>query len=155
MTGMNQKQEISERKCIMTSAEIRGSIRYHEGLVSSYQNSVRQLENQINELLRLKGKFQNLQSNFGSRQSNRKNKLAGLFSTTLKVKMISNYRSGMNQLLTGSEYSNSYNGLSAAQERINTKIRSIQKEINAYNDKIVHTRGRIAYFRNQLAHAQD
>lgn len=139
----------------MTSAEIRRNIQYNENYINSYQNSIRNLENQISQLQQLRGKVQSLQNNFGSRQAGRKSRLSSLFSIPLNVKMVSKYQSAMYQLLTGSEYNNAYHGLSAAQDRINSRMRGLQNEINACNGQISYYRGRVSYWRNQLRYAQD
>ena len=138
----------------MTKAEVKSNIRYNENLIAQYRNNISQLQSQINELERLRTKFQNLQNAFGSRQSNRKRKLSSVFSAKLNVKMLSVYASAMNGL-SGSEYRNTYNGLSTAQERINSQIRSLNREINDNNSNLSYRQGRANYWRRQLPYATD
>lgn len=139
----------------MTKAEVQSNIRYNENLVAQYRNNISQLQSQIYELERLRTKFQNLQNAFGSRQSNRKRRLSSVFSAKLNVKMLSAYASAMNGLLSGSEYRNTYNGLSTAQERINSQIRSLNREINDNNSNLSYRQGRANYWRRQLSYATD
>lgn len=139
----------------MTKAEVKSNIRYNENLIAQYRNNISQLQSQINELERLRTKFQNLQNAFGSRQSNRKRKLSSVYSAKLNVKMLSVYASVMNGLLSGSEYRNTYNGLSTAQERINSQIRSLNREINDNNSNLSYRQGRANYWRRQLPYATD
>lgn len=139
----------------MTKAEVQGNIRYNENLVTQYRNNISHLEAQIRELERLRAKFQNLQSTFGNKQSRRKNKLASVFSSKANVKMLTTYASAMNGLLTGSEYKNAYNGLSSVQEKINSQIRSLSREINQNNENLNYRIGRISYWKSQLQYATD
>lgn len=134
----------------MTKAEVQSNIRYNQGLVEQYSNTISRLQSQINELERLRMKYQGLQNSFGNRQSDRKRKLASVFSAKANVRMLSIYASAMNSLLSGSEYMDAYNGLSVAQERINSQIRELSWQINDNVAKINYRQGRIDYWTNQL-----
>lgn len=134
----------------MTKAEVQSNIRYNQGLVEQYSNTISRLQSQINELERLRMKYQGLQNSFGNRQSDRKRKLASVFSAKANVRMLSIYASAMNSLLSGSEYMDAYNGLSVAQERINSRIRELSWQINDNVAKINYRQGRIDYWTNQL-----
>lgn len=139
----------------MTKAEIQGKIWYHEGQVNIYRNNISNLEGKIYELERLRTKVRTLQATFENKQSLRKRKLSNIFSTKLNVKMISTYTTAMNDLLSGPEYRNAYNGLVSAQERINSQIRSIQNEIQANKNDLDYNSGRVSYWRNQLQYATE
>jgi DNA repair exonuclease SbcCD ATPase subunit len=139
----------------MTVAEVQGHINYNENLVAQYRNIISQLETQLRELESLRSKFQVLQNSFGNRQSNRKRKLSSVSSTKVNVKMIPIYVSAMNGLLTGSEYRSAYNGLSAAQERINSQINSIRREISDNIANLNASQSSVYYWRDQLKYATD
>lgn len=193
----------------MTKAEVQYNIRYNENLVSQYQRDINNLNRQISscrstinqlnsqlsdlasasrrlqteydELSRLRQKFQKLQTDFASRQAKR---VAGFAKNTLQAfttNFFSSYLSGMKTLLSGSEYRNTYNGLTTALERIKAKIQAKQREIDSNdsrqrnvnnqissknreinncrsriaktNDSLAYRRRRIQYWKEQLQYA--
>ena len=139
----------------MTKSEVRKNIRQYENSADACRRNIRSLENKIHELERLRSKFQALQDSFGSRQTDRRQKLSNLFSTRLHVKMISAYTSAMNGLLTGSEYQNAYGGLSAAMERINAQIRRLQNESQMNNSNLNYSIRKMNYWKSRLKDAKD
>ena len=126
----------------MTKQEVRNNIKYNENLVNQYLNTISRLrkkvndlnsqinqynsqisqlnsnikskESQIDELNRLKSKYQKLQNDFANRQSKRVNTFNVNFSKNLNLKFIRSYISGMKSLLSGNDYKRAYNGLSSA-----------------------------------------
>lgn len=137
----------------MTKAQVNSNIRYNENLIRTYQRSVQSLNSQIEELNMLKRKIQGYQSEFSSRERNRKNKLSNNFSGRFNLKFVISYVKGMIGLLTGSEYRNAYNGLSEAIHRIDKQIDSLRREVNSYNGQISYRRKRIDYWKRQLRYA--
>lgn len=135
----------------MTKQEVRNNIQYNENLVNQYLNtlsrlkktvnglnsqinqynsqisqlnsSIKSKKSQIDELNRLKSKYQKLQNDFASRQSKRVNRFNINFSQNLNLKFIRSYISGMKSLLSGNDYKRAYNGLSSAISTISNKIK--------------------------------
>lgn len=139
----------------MTRSEINENIRYNEDLRDSYRRSVQELNAQIGELSRLKAKISGAQTTFSSRQSARKSKLHTVSAGLMNIKSLKEYVSGMDNLLTGSEYRKAYNGLTTAQERVASKIRSIQSQVDSYEEKIAYRNERISYWQDQLRYAKE
>lgn len=137
----------------MTRAQVNSNIRYNENLIRSYQKSVQSLNSQIEELSALKRKIQGYQSEFSSRERNRKNRLSNNFSGKFNLKFVMSYVTGMISLLSGSEYRNAYNGLSEAIHRIDKQIAGLRREVNSYNGQISYRRQRIDYWKRQLRYA--
>lgn len=155
----------------MTKAEVQSNIRYNENLVAQYQRkiaslnqkveslgaSVRQLNAQMGdlsgrknkqeteraELVQLRRKVQNLQTEFGNRQAKRVNGYNRNITQIFTTNFFSSYINGMKTLLSGSEYRNAYNGLSSACEKITAKINEKQREIDSIIRQMNNIRSRI------------
>ncbi|MCR5144633.1 MAG: DUF5082 domain-containing protein [Lachnospiraceae bacterium] len=139
----------------MTKVEVQKKIRYNENLVAQYRDAISRLQSQIYELERLRTKFQSLQYMFECRQNDRKRKLFSVYSARVNLKFVSTYITGMSDLLSGSECIHAYNGLSVAQDRINSQIGSIQSEISDNYTNLNYRQGRINYWKSQLRYATD
>ena len=162
----------------MTRQEIYNNIRYNENLVNQYLNTINRLnstisdlnsqisnceyqisqlnseirnrQSQISELNQLRNKYQKLQTDFADRQSVRINSFNSNFSRNVNV--------GMRSLLSGNEYRNAYNGISAAIHTISNKIYAIESEIDNLNRSIISSqatinncRRDIGIYQNQIA----
>lgn len=170
----------------MTKEEVKQNIRYNENLVNQYQRklnslnqqlnslnaTVRQLNSQNNDLVgrkkkldgelaelgQLKRKVQGLQDEFSSRQTKRVtgyNRNIGQIFTT---NFFASYISGMKSLLSGSEYRNTFNGLTSAVDKVTKKIKekdremdSVVKQINDVRSRIDRTNREINSCRSQIS----
>lgn len=137
----------------MTRAKVNSNIRYNENLIRSYQKSIQSLNTQIDELNALKRKIQGYQSEFSSRERNRRNRLSNQFTGKFNLRFVISYVTGMLQLFSGSEYRKAYNGLSEAIHRIDRQISCLRNEVNSYNSQIAYRRKRNDYWRRQLRYA--
>ncbi len=170
----------------MTRQEIYNNIRYNENLVNQYLNTINRLnstisdlnsqisnceyqisqlnseirnrQSQISELNQLRNKYQKLQTDFADRQSVRINSFNSNFSRNVNVNFMSSYVIGMRSLLSGNEYRNAYNGISAAIHTISNKIYAIESEIDNLNRSIISSqatinncRRDIGIYQNQIA----
>ena len=155
----------------MTKAEVQSNIRYNENLVAQYQrklNSLNQqlsslnatarqlesqnqdlirrkqkLESEMGELARLKQKLQGLQNDFSSKQTKRVNGYNKNITQVFSVNFFSSYIDGMKMLLSGSEYRNTYNGLTSALEKVSKKTQEKQREIDSVTNQINGVRSKI------------
>lgn len=134
----------------MTVDEIYGNIRYNENLIDQYTNERRALEAQIEELDLLRSKYSGLQSRFEQRQQKRQSKLQSFLSSTLSNQILRKYYSGMNSLLTGTEYGNAYAGLGEAKSKITSQINRLDDEIDTCNANIRYRRERREYWLREL-----
>ena len=66
----------------MTENEIIRKISYNNDRIGACRADIRNLENQIAQLETLRGKVQNLHSNFSNRQSRRRAKLSNMYSAS-------------------------------------------------------------------------
>lgn len=135
----------------MTENEIIRKISYNNGRIGECRANIRNLEDQIAQLEALRGKVNNLHSNFASRQSKRCAKLSNMSSASKRNRnIVSRYTSAMGSLLKGSEYNNTSNGLSVAVERINAQIRSLGGQIQSNNNSIYQYNRNIDYWNREL-----
>lgn len=162
--------------------DLNSKINQYNSQISQLNSNIKSKESQIDELNRLKSKYQKLQNDFANRQSKRVNTFNVNFSKNLNLKFIRSYISGMKSLLSGNDYKRSYNGLSSAIGTISNKIKSIQREIdslkkdinskqrsidsirrdissyqsqiNRTNSNLSYRRQRITYWKNQLRYAR-
>lgn len=136
----------------MTENEIIRKISYNNDRIGACRADIRNLENQIAQLGTLRGKVQNLHSNFSNRQSRRRAKLSNMYSASKRNKNIVNrYTSAMSDLLNGSEYNNASNGLSAAVERINEQIRSLGGKVQSNYNAINQYNRNVDYWNRKLS----
>lgn len=120
----------------MSRSSIYRRIRSCENEIESYRSRIRILQDKQANLRALRQKYSNLQNNFGSRQSSRKNSLSNLRATHFNIKMVSPYYAGMSDLLNGSEFNHAYNGLEEAKSKISSSINSLQCEIDSFRNSI-------------------
>lgn len=137
----------------MTISEIRSNIRYNENLIEQYSQEIKNLENQISELEALNEKYSNLQSEFGNRQQQRKNKLSFFLGSSLQNQILEKYYNGMNGLLNGFDFNNAYDGLSEAKSRIIRKINQLDAQLDNCKDMLAYRKTRRNYWKSQLANA--
>ncbi len=136
----------------MTIEEVRSNIRYNEDLIDQFTAEKNGLYNQIEELEALGGKFTNLQTKFGDMQSARQQKLRSF--ATISNKIFSSYLAGMRDLLSNTEFQNTYDGLSTARGKVRAKIEEIARQISDCEEKIRYRREQAQYWRQQLAALQ-
>ena len=131
----------------MTENEIIRKISYNNDRIGACRADIRNLENQIAQLETLRGKVQNLHSNFSNRQSRRRAKLSNMYSASKRNKNIVNRYTSAN----GSEYNNASNGLSAAVERINEQIRSLGGKVQSNYNAINQYNRNVDYWNRKLS----
>lgn len=135
----------------MTTYQIRSNITYNENILDELRTEKREVERKLVELDALKVKVSNLQSRFGDKQEHRKTMLLGVTRSTIQNKILKTYYDGMNGLLSGTEFSNAYEGLSESKRRIDSKIAGLDRELSRCNENIAYRNERCAYWRAQLA----
>ena len=149
---------------VMTRQEVLNNIAYNENLVNQYQREINNLNNRIrtlnadinqynsrisnynskkqtlnrelDELRRLKTKLTGLKDRFTQRQTNRVNNFNKYNTFSKGVNFIASYITGMKDLLSGQEYRNAYNGLTSAEEKVTSKIRAKQEDVNSVQNQI-------------------
>ena len=124
-------------------------------MVESYENQIKTLEEQVNNLENLKSKFITLQYNFGARQDVRKKYLAGVSSKTAQIKTASQYYSGMTDLLNSSEFLNAYDGLSDGKDAILREQDKLFTQIEDLSAELNNRRQRITYWQTKLRTIKD
>ena len=135
----------------MTTYQIRSNITYNENILDELRTEKREVERKLVELDALKVKVSNLQSRFGDKQEHRKTMLLGVTRSTIQNKILKTYYDGMNGLLSGTEFSNAYEGLSESKRRIDSKIAGLHRELSRCNENIAYRNERCEYWRAQLA----
>lgn len=135
----------------MTVYEIRSNIIYNENLIEQFTNEKQDLENQICELEMLGAKYSGLQSEFGDRQQQRRNKLSLFLASGLQNKIVQRYYNGMNGFLGNADFNNAYDGLSEAKRIINQKISQLDQQLDDCEGRISYRRNRRDYWRSQLS----
>ena len=162
----------------MTKQEVYNNIRYNENLVAQYHREIaslntkitsrkslinhlngqigelkgrrQKLEEQLGELQRLRTKLQDLRDRFSARQTKRVTGFNKYNSLALGVRFIQSYMDGMRDLLSGQEYRNTYNGITAAIDKVNGQIQSKQREIDSVNSQINTAQRNIDIARNDI-----
>lgn len=136
-----------------TKATIQGNIRYNENLVNSYQNSLQQLNEKINQLQSLKGRLQSCQNDFYSRERARSSQVGnGIFSN--HPQFFNSFISGMRSLIDGGEFWHKYNALSDAINRVELEIRNLINQANSCSNDLKYRQNRINYWQRQLRYAK-
>ena len=143
----NLTNEINEKEKKLKSNNIKQTRK--EDLLKEIKN----LENQISELEALNEKYSNLQSEFGNRQQQRKNKLSFFLGSSLQNQILEKYYNGMNGLLNGFDFNNAYDGLSEAKSRIIQKINQLNNQLDNCKDMLAYRKTRRNYWKSQLANA--
>ena len=134
----------------MNSGTIRSNIRYNEDLLDEYSAERKAITEAITELEALKQKYSTLQDKFGERQEKRKASLLAFSETAVSNKITSSYYTGMNDMLTDSTFVNSYDGLSAAKQKIDAKIQERQQALDDCEANIAYRNERVSYWETQL-----
>lgn len=134
----------------MTEGEIRGNISYNENLIQGYLSQITKLQGEIEELEALKTKISNYQFDFASRQESRRSGLNKYLGFNLRSNIFSKYITGMSELLNGQEYSNTYNGLTTASERVQGKIDEKITALSEVENNLSYRRQRKSYWEQQL-----
>lgn len=107
------------------------------GYINLFNNNI----NSINELIKKRDKLEDLldnlskfQNNFSSIKDARKAKLK-TFNNLSNVKSVNKYVEGMENLLEGKKFSDSYDGLTDAKNIVKNNARDIQEEIDRLNNE--------------------
>ena len=98
----------------MNKYEIRDEIRYSEAIIDSYSEQIRVLKEDIDRLACLRERLGELQTELEERQSVRKRRLSEFLYAGFRLKIVSKYYSGMEALLSGTEFRRAYDGLAEA-----------------------------------------
>lgn len=112
----------------MTPDQIRDNIRYNENLIDQFYSEKTSIEEKIEELEQLRGKFSTLQNSFRSKQDNRQQGLSRFSQVSLNNKIFTSYLSGMTDLLNGAQFKNAFDGLTTAKRKISSKIQELLQE---------------------------
>lgn len=134
----------------MTEGEIKGNISYNENLIQGYLTQITKIQGEIEELEALKSKISNFQFDFASRQDSRRSGLSKYISFNLRSNIFSKYITGMSELLNGQEYTNTYNGLTTASERVQNKINEKTSSLTEVENNLSYRRKRKSYWEQQL-----
>ena len=134
----------------MTVSEIRNNIYYNENLIDQYRAEKRDLDNKIEELECLRNQITSFQDEFAAKQDNRKRGLTFFAKKQIQNKIYSNYYSGMEALLSGTEFVNAHDGLTTAKGIIFGKIQELQQTLSECEGNISYREGRKRYWQEQL-----
>jgi chromosome segregation ATPase len=134
----------------MSESNIRNKIYQYEKDIDLYYSKIKKLEQDISELEDLKSKYSSYQREFEMHQSKRKNTLENVKENRVSAKIVSKYYEGMQQLLTGNDFLNAYNGLDNVKTVINSKIQNMLDEIDSYRAKIRSCNDNISYLKSEL-----
>lgn len=137
----------------MSSAQIRATIRANEEGIYEREAIIRKLNEELGELEALRGKFSKLQTDFESRQNQRRSSLSALSVNHFGSSIAPRYYEGMKNLIDGNEFRNADAGLSEAKNRIYRKMRDIENEINEHRARIQYLESRNSYWRSELVRA--
>lgn len=134
----------------MTVSEIQSNISYNENLINQFYAEKEELETQIEELEQLRSKFSTLQNNFETKQSGRKRALLLFSAANVSNKITPTYYSGMNALLSGSEFNSADEGLSTAVQKINAQLSTLEQSLSTCESNLSYRKARKAYWQAQL-----
>lgn len=102
----------------MNKYVIKDELRYSEAIVDSYHEQILALKDDIDRLECLRGRLAALQTELEERQSVRKRRLAEFLHAGFRLKIVSEYYSGMESLLNGTEFSRVYDGLAETKDAV-------------------------------------
>ena len=133
----------------MSSSSIRSSIQHYERLIAQQQDVINQQEDKLYELQILRSTFVSKQSEFVTKQEQRKGFLGNILSKVNTVKIAQQFYNGMLGLLTGNEHSKTSGEFDSC-------ISKIDKAIRECNDRIDEARRKIRSYRSTIdsLHAQ-
>lgn len=134
----------------MTVERIKSNIWYYNDLIERNRGEISRLEKQIEELDSLKLKYTNLHTRFGEVQQHRQSQLNKVLSSTIENKILRKYYDGMNNLLTGSKFSDASNGLLEAKQIINRKMTDLEGRLDQYEGYLTSNTQMRNYWKGQL-----
>ena len=134
----------------MDRAYIQQKIYYYQTAVDNCLLDKNKIEQQIEELQNLSNKLGTLRSNFASKQSSRKSKLARLQYRRNMIKAVSSYYEGMSSLLSGSEYSSASNGIATAKQSTDTKRKKLESQLSTIRVNMNSYQNSLEYWKYQL-----
>ena len=135
----------------MLTDEILESIRYQEGLLQQLYTEKKKLEQEIDKLEKLRGKFGRLQDEFDDVHQKRTQKLNFASGTEINNKIFVRYHSGMTGLLSGHSYHKACEGMLTARDRISLEIQKLIQNLNDCQNRIVSCQNRQANLRYELS----
>lgn len=134
----------------MTEGEIRQNISYNENLIQGYLGQKTKVKSEIEELEALKVRLSNFQFEFASRQETRRAGLKKYLGFNFRNNIFLSYIDGMEQLLNGQEYKDTYNGLTTATEKVKSKIYEKCSELSEIENNLSYRIQRKSYWEQQL-----
>lgn len=134
----------------MTSEEIRANIRNCDVILDQFYKEKNVLEQELDELDKLKNKFATLQNDFVNSQKSRLGKMAIYFVKSIQNNIFKKYYEGMNEFLSGREFVKAYDGLSEAKQKISNKMRELLETLDTCENNIVNKTNERNYWQSQL-----
>lgn len=135
----------------MTKTECQSAITRNENLISQYNSKITTLQKEIGELQTTRTKLTTLQTDLSSCKSSSVTKLAS--STGLdkiNKNIATKFFEGMNEIYTGSKYTNVSNGLDTAVTTVANEIEKKQGEITTYQNNINSCNTAIQSMKNEI-----
>ena len=120
----------------MDAYEIQEKIRNNETLIIDLQNNVRKYYSQIEELEKLKLKFDGLQGKLIEDNYLRRRKLEMQSSLAICNSLANRYISGMSCFLNGKEYHRVNSRLDEAKNKIKNQIRELHNQAESLQNSI-------------------
>lgn len=136
----------------MTKGQCRTAISQNQQNINQYSAQIRQLQKDIEELQRAKGKICELQSSLATCKGTSAARLKSTVGlNNVSHKIVSGFYDGMNDILTGQPYTKVDNGLGTAITKIVDEIARKQSQISGLQSNIDHCNAQIDNMNREIS----
>lgn len=139
----------------MSRKSIRRQIRVYENLRSEAEEKLRKLEEELENLLAFKSRYEIGKEDFYNNMNHRKTRVENVNTMSHNIKAGKTYYEGMNEDLNGKKYQKTVYYIDAITYRINDIVKWLENEIQKLKQRISEYNHRISELHHQLSREND
>lgn len=139
----------------MSRASIRRQIRKYENLRSEAEEELRKREEELQDLLAFKSRYELGKDDFYNNMNHRKTRAESVKSMSHNIKAGKAYYEGMNEDLNGKKYQKTIYYIDSITYRINDVVKWLENEIEKLKQRISEYNDIISELYHQLSREDD
>lgn len=139
----------------MSHGSIRRQIRKYESLKSEAEERLRKFEEELENLLAFKSRYEIGKEDFYNNMNHRKTRAENVNAMSHNIKAGKAYYEGMNEDLSGTRYCEAINDVDDIKYKINEVIRWLEDQIEKLKQQIVYYNHRISELNEHLSRKHD
>lgn len=139
----------------MIMSEIQDKINYYSGCYDDCNRRIDEVNQKIEKVSALSTNLEDYIRKVGEDFELRREKLNNFGSTAVRSSIIGKYFSGMNELLTGSEYQQKYYELDQGLQRVNQTISELDEQLLQLSGERDDAWSNKTYWEEQMPFADD